>query len=455
VGQLNRPQIPALPGLERFRGPHFHSARWRHDVDLAGKSVAVVGNAASAIQLIPQIAPRVGRLHVFQRSANWMLPRLDRAYSEAERRRFARHPWLARLYRWWIWAQHELRFPVFRRNRLLGAHVERLARRSMRCAVADPRLAEALIPDYPIGGKRILISDDYYQALGRPNVEVVSAPIDHLTPDAVVTRDGRERRADVLIFATGFETTSFLAPMRIEGLDQRPLADEWKEGAHAYLGLCVAGFPNFFMMYGPNTNLGHNSILFMLECQARYIVACVRELAERDLAWLDLRRSVMEDYNRRLQRELSRTVWAATERSWYKTASGLITNNWSGSTLRYWWKTRRVDFRAYRREPRHAGAQRAPGSPARMRSEKSAEPAAAFAFSLMRLWARSSGKGRLVSIVPRSYIISSSFPFTRIRQFQGFPWLTSRMWWRIAVVQLWVKALYQRGRSASRLISAR
>ena len=276
-----------------------------------------------------------------------MLPKLDREYSEAEKRRFSRHPLLARLYRWWIWLSFELRYPIFRRNGFLSRRLEGLADRSMRAVVADPQLQEILVPDYPIGGKRILISDDYYATLNRDDVEVVTRDIDHLTDDAVVTRDGRRLPVDVVILATGFESTAFLAPMAIAGLDRRSLESEWKEGAQAHLGMSVAGFPNFFMTYGPNTNLGHNSILFMIECQARYIVDCIRQLVAHDLKYLDLRREVMDAYNERLQKELERTVWAATGKSWYKTEDGRITNNWSGTTTRYWWRTRKLDISLY------------------------------------------------------------------------------------------------------------
>ena len=347
LGQLNRPFVPEIPGLARFRGEWFHSARWNHDVDLKGRNVAVIGNAASAIQFVPQIAPQAKQLYILQRSANWMLPKLDREYSEREKRRFTRHPLLPRLYRWWIWLSFELRYPIFRRNRFLSTRLERLAERSMRAMVTDPRLQDVLVPDYPIGGKRILISDDYYQTLNLDDVEVVTSGVDHLTDNAVVTQDGRTFPVDVVILATGFESTSFLAPMAIAGLDRRSLESDWKEGAQAYLGMSVAGFPNFFMMYGPNTNLGHNSIIFMIECQARYVVDCVEQLVARDLKYLDLRRDLMDAYNARLQQELERTVWAATGKSWYKTEDGRITNNWSGTTTRYWWRTRRADLSCY------------------------------------------------------------------------------------------------------------
>jgi cation diffusion facilitator CzcD-associated flavoprotein CzcO len=356
VGQLNRPATPDLPGLASFRGVAFHSARWEHRHELAGRNVAVVGNAASAIQFVPQIARRVKRLTIFQRSANWMVPKNDREYSAREKRLFTRFPFLARLYRWWIWLTYEIRFPVFRQNPLMSRTFARLAERSMRETVADPTLQCALVPDYPIGGKRILISDDYYQTLARDNVEVVTSPIERVTEDGIRTRDGRTVPADVIVLATGFETTAFLVPMRIEGLGGRMLEQVWHAGAEAYLGMTVAGFPNFFVLYGPNTNLGHNSIIFMLECQIGYVIECLRVLRDRDLAWLDVRDDAMRAYNADLQRILERTVWARTAKSWYKRADGRITNNWSGTTAAYWWRTRRVELADYRLQARAAAA---------------------------------------------------------------------------------------------------
>jgi cation diffusion facilitator CzcD-associated flavoprotein CzcO len=349
VGQLNRPHLPDLPGLDDFRGERFHSARWNHAYALRDKRVAVVGNAASAIQFIPQIAPLVRQLYVLQRSPNWMVPRNDRPYTAREHARFARHPWIARLHRWGSWLRYETSFyPVIRRHRFMSRSVERAARKYIEEQIADPALRTALIPDYPVGGKRLLISDDYYQTLNRPNVELVTSGIDHFTPHAIVMRDGRQLEIDAVILATGFESTSFLAPMTFEGLGGRTLHGEWARSARAYLGLSVPGFPNFFMMYGPNTNLGHNSIIFMIECQTRYILDCLREMDARDLRWIDLRPEVMEAFNARLQRDLVGTAWAATGKSWYKTADGTITNNWPYTTIRYWWDTRRPDLEAYR-----------------------------------------------------------------------------------------------------------
>jgi len=348
VGQLHRPVSPKIPGLEGFEGAIFHSAQWDHGVDLDGKRVGVVGNGASAIQFIPEIAPRVARLSVFQRTANWMIPRGDRAYTPTERWLFRHVPGLARLYRWFIWGRQELLFPVMIGHPRFSERTREAALENLAEHVPDPALREILTPDYPIGGKRILIHDDYYPALARDNVEVLTSPIDHAEADGLVTEDGVRHPFDVLIMATGFDTNRFLAPMTIRGADGQILDQEWKDGAEAYLGLSVAGFPNFFMMYGPNTNLGHNSIIFMIECQANYILQCIGRIGKRHLRSLDLKPEVQRAFNEKLHAELARTAWAKTPHSWYKTDSGKITNNWSGTTTEYWWRTRKVDFGAYR-----------------------------------------------------------------------------------------------------------
>jgi cation diffusion facilitator CzcD-associated flavoprotein CzcO len=350
VGQLNRPYVPDVRGLSDFGGTWFHSARWKPEGVTPGKHVAVVGNAASAVQFIPQIAPVVGKLTVFQRSPNWMLPKLDSAYSECAKRWFTRLPFLAFLYRFWLWYTADARFVI-----LLGwGFFQRLARtwatEHLQTQVTDPSLREKLLPTYPIGAKRILISDDYYPALTRENVRLVTRPIDHVNVDSIVTDDGEKHAVETIVFATGFQTTAFLVPMRIEDANGRTLDDAWRDGAEAYLGITVAGFPNFFMMYGPNTNLGHNSILFMLECQADYILGMVRKLRLRGSKSFELTNAAMRSYNDKVQKELGKTVWARISASWYKNASGRITNNWYGPTWLYWLRTRRIDLSAYRLE---------------------------------------------------------------------------------------------------------
>ncbi len=353
TGQLNRPSTPVIPGASDFRGECFHSARWDHGYDMTGKTVGVIGNASSAIQFIPQITKQVAELFVFQRTPNWMLPRGDRPFTDFERSLFAKLPWLVKLYRWWNWARLEVLFyPVIRRNETLSRRAREVSLENMRSLIPDPTLQEKLIPDYPPGAKRILITDDYYQALARPNVHLVTAPIDRITRDSIITKDGEARRVDVLIYATGFQTTEFLAPMKIHGVGGKSLDEEWNNGARAYLGISVAGFQNMFMMYGPNTNLGHNSIIFMIECQTRYIVECIRQAVRGGLKWIDVRDDVMDLYNAEIQQKLAGSVWAQVDHSWYKNDSGVITNNWSGSTLEYWWKTRHVDLGAYRQEAR-------------------------------------------------------------------------------------------------------
>jgi cation diffusion facilitator CzcD-associated flavoprotein CzcO len=356
VGQLHRPQIPDIPGRDDFKGISFHSARWRHEVDLKGKTVAVVGNAASAIQFIPEIAKDVGELLIFQRSANWMVRRRDREYSDEEKQRFAKHPWLTKLYRWKTWLSYESQFPVFAGMKLPADIYERTAKRYLDETIHDPELRAALTPDYPIGAKRLLISDDYYDSLNRENVRVVSNDIDRFSEAGIVTADGAEFSADVVIFATGFATTEFLVPMKIEGAGGKTLDEVWANGAEAYLGITVTGFPNFFMTYGPNTNLGHNSIIFMIECQTNYILQCIRAVRERGMGRLDLVAGVMTAYNEKLQETLRSRVWAKVGRSWYKNAAGRITNNWSGSTIEYWWKTRALDLSKYRLDGKWAQA---------------------------------------------------------------------------------------------------
>lgn len=348
LGQLNRPHFPEIPGLSSFEGTSFHSARWNHEHDTSGERVAVIGNGASALQFIPEIAKTAERVTVFQRSANWVIPRNDRKFSEADKARFRRHPLLLRTVRAFIWSMLEIRFLAFLRDSWFSRRMTRIATEYLHAQVSDPVLRAKLTPDYPIGCKRILISDDYYQALVRQSVEVVDEPIVQVTRDAVVTKDGVARPADTIVFGTGFETTTFLAPLAIEGLGGAKLDEIWRGGAEAYLGVTVAGFPNLFMLYGPNTNLGHNSIIFMIECQVGYAVQCIQELQRRHVSWLDVRRDVMDRYNRDLQAALAKTAWTAGCASWYKTASGKVVNNWSGFTTDYWRRTRHPNWHDYR-----------------------------------------------------------------------------------------------------------
>ncbi|WP_288049746.1 NAD(P)/FAD-dependent oxidoreductase [Nocardia sp.] len=341
MGPLHWPSIPDLPGVEAFAGPRFHSATWRHDLDLAGKRVAVIGTGASAIQFIPEIAKVASHVTVFQRTPPWVIPKFDTDYSPVQHRIFARVPGMLSLERlgWWSIGEFVslglVEFPAIARL------VTWIAERHLRKQVEDPRLRAVLTPDYPIGCKRALFSNDYYPALTRPNVRVETAAITEITPDGPRTADGVVHPVDVIIYGTGFKGTEFLWPMRILGRNERQLADTWADGAHAHYGITVPGFPNLFMVYGPNTNLGVGSIVYMIESQARYIRQAVRLLAEHPGSYLEVRDGPEREFNTALQKRLDRTPWNFCG-SWYRTASGRITNNWPGTVTSYRRRTRRL-----------------------------------------------------------------------------------------------------------------
>jgi cation diffusion facilitator CzcD-associated flavoprotein CzcO len=349
VGQLNRPATPDIPGRETFSGAQFHSAQWDHSIDLTARRVAVIGNAASAVQFVPQIAPLVAGLTILQRSANWLLPRKDRLYAPRTHRVLTRWPRLARLYhdaQWFFFGEVQLT-PLMKQVRLVQVLARWKSLAHLRRQVRDPALRAKLVPTYPIGAKRVLFNDDYYPALGRPNVRLVTDAIERIEQRGVRTRDGELHAADVIIYATGFKSTEFLAPMSIMGRNGRNLHEDWRNGARAYLGITVTGYPNFFMLYGPNTNLGHNSILVMIEAQVRYVLDALRKMEANGLQRLEVKAAVLEDYNRHLQQDLARSVWATTNASWYKLADGTITNNWPHSTIRYQRLLREVKLEDY------------------------------------------------------------------------------------------------------------
>ena len=351
VGLLTRPVIPALPGLAGFRGPVFHSAQWRHDVDLRGKRVAVIGTGASAIQFVPELARAASRLTVFQRTPAWILPRGDRAYSEAERRRFARWPWLMAAHRALIYLQHDARAVGFTRLPWLMDLVgSRPARALLRKQVPDAALRDRLTPRYTIGCKRVLVSDDWVPSFSRTKVELGTDGIEAVTPAGVRVAGGREVEADAIVLGTGFAAHEFLAPMTIRGRGGRTLDEAWADGARAWLGITVPGFPNFFMLYGPNTNLGHSSIVFMLECQVAHVMRCLRRLRAARGAAIEVGAPPFERYNARLQRRIRGTVFTGCG-NWYVDPRGRHTVNWPGFTTGYRWLTRHAGLGAYTVHP--------------------------------------------------------------------------------------------------------
>lgn len=347
VGQLSRPRRPAIEGLDSFAGDCFHSAEWDHGCDLEGKSVGVIGNAASATQFVPRIAPAARRVTVFQRTPNWIFRKNDREYSAFEKTLARKIPGVAWLYRFYLWFFGEaMLYPMMGRNRFFKWLGRQNTLKYLEQAIDDRGLREKLIPGYPLGAKRILWSDDYYEALNRDDVDLVTSPIVRVEPEGVVTGDDRLHRFDVLILGTGFMTNDFLYPIEITGRDGARLDDVWRAGAEAYLGIATHGFPNLFMMYGPNTNLGHNSIIFMIECQTRYILSCIGQMCEKNLQTVEVKAEVQAGYNEKLQERLRKKAWAAVDDSWYL-KDGRVTNNWAGSTVEYWWRTRRCDLDRY------------------------------------------------------------------------------------------------------------
>lgn len=343
TGQLNRPAWPQIPGRERFQGNSFHSACWDHTDNLTGKRVGVIGTGPSAVQFIPEIANQTGHLYVFQRTPNWMVPRPDPAYSERQRALHRRRPWIMRLKRFGIWAMADMAWPMFTMGS--GHPLRRLAERlvvwNMHRHISDPDLREKLTPHYPMGCKRVQIEDDYYPALHRDNVTLITDSIEEIVADGIRTRSGKHIAMDTLIYATGFKSTQFLTPMEVYGRQGKSLNERWAQGAEAYLGVTVPGFPNFFMLYGPNTNLGHNSIVFMIEQQVRYILGCLDLLDQYGARYMDVFEGSMTRWQHEAQRQLAKTVWSHGCNSWYKTAEGRITNNWPYSTLTYWLRMRR------------------------------------------------------------------------------------------------------------------
>ncbi|WP_276206346.1 flavin-containing monooxygenase [Thermoactinospora rubra] len=347
IGALHIPKFPEIPGRDSFAGPSFHSAEWDHSVDLSGKRVAVIGTGASAIQFVPRIAPEVAHLTVFQRTPPWIQPKPDFAFPPAVKRALAL-PGAARTLRtgiYWLLETRALGFAVD--PRLMKVH-ERLALRHLERQVPDPELRAKLTPDYTIGCKRILISSDYYPALTRPNVTLETSGIASITENSIVTASGEEIPVDVIIYGTGFKVVDALQDQRIIGRGGLKIQEAWREGVEAYYGVATAGFPNLFFLLGPNTGLGHNSVVFMIESQVHYVLECLRLLSRTKARALDVRPQHQRSYNDRLQERLRRLVWNEGGcRSWYLDEHGVNRTIWPGFTFEYWARTRRIDPAAF------------------------------------------------------------------------------------------------------------
>jgi cation diffusion facilitator CzcD-associated flavoprotein CzcO len=347
MGGLHIPAFPEVQGVGRFAGPAFHSAQWRHDVDLTGKSVAVIGTGASAIQFVPQIQPTAAKIHLYQRTAPWILPKLDRPFAAWEKRLFAAAPVTQEALRRWVYLTNEIKaFAFIQQNPKLIEKTQHMALEHLNAQIADPALRKRLTPDYAIGCKRVLISNDYYPAVAQPNVEIVTDPIREITADGVTTIDGTARKADVLIYGTGFQ------PMNVEidfvGRDGRSLAqDAWKDRPRAHLGLTVAGFPNLFFLMGPNTGLGHNSMVYMIESQIAFVIDALTQMDARGARAIEVKGEAEAAFNTELQEKLSRTIWASGCRSWYVKVDGGNATTWPSFTFQYRKRTKAVPVSLY------------------------------------------------------------------------------------------------------------
>jgi cation diffusion facilitator CzcD-associated flavoprotein CzcO len=346
-GQLSVAKLPPVPGLESFEGPAFHTSQWRHDVELAGKRVAVIGTGCSAVQAVPAIQPLVEHIDVYQRSPGWTIPKMDFPYSERAQRLFARFPLLQRLDRTAIFAFMELGALGMTSRRWILRAFRAVGRSQINKAIKDPELRAKVTPSDEIGCKRIMLTDEWYPTLAKPNVELITDPIREITPGGVRLADGSERRADVLVLATGFQTHGFVAPMEIAGSDGRTLAEEWAQAPRAYLGMSVPGFPNLFLLYGPNTNGGTGSVIYTIEAGVSHVIAALGELERARSRRIEIRRHSAEDFDRELRTALAGTVWHTGCTSWYVDENGNDPNQWPWLWSAYRRRTARLEPGAY------------------------------------------------------------------------------------------------------------
>jgi cation diffusion facilitator CzcD-associated flavoprotein CzcO len=343
IGGLHVPAKPHLQGLESFEGVAFHSAEWDHSVDLKGKKVAVIGTGASAIQFVPAIAREVGRLDLYQRTAPWVLPKLDRHIPKFERRLYKRFPFLQRAYRRGLYWYLELVIYRGITGKRFGRFFERAGLKNLERQVKDPVKREKLKPGYEFGCKRMLMSNTYYKALDLPHADVVTESIASVGPNSITTEDGVTREVDVIIYGTGFDTQAMASSVEITGRGGKLLGELWqREGIQAHRGTMISGFPNLFFLLGPNTGLGHNSVVFMIECQIRLVIQAISEARLRS-ASVTPTRNAQDSYNSAMQSNLGDAVWSRGCKSWYLDATGRNITLWPGETFRFYESTRKLD----------------------------------------------------------------------------------------------------------------
>jgi cation diffusion facilitator CzcD-associated flavoprotein CzcO len=353
MGPLTEPKIPDVPGLERFQGKTMHSARWDHDYELKGKRVASIGAGASAIQYVPEIRGDVEQLYVFQRTAPWVMPHGDRAITDIERALYRRVPLAQRLVRAAVYASRELLVFGFAKDPRLMGLLEKLARSHMRKHISDPELLEKVTPDYTIGCKRLLPSNRWYEALAAPNVELVTGGLQEVRERSVVDADGVEREVDAIIFGTGFRVTDAPYAHQMRGRDARPISDLWRGSPRAYLGTSVPGFPNLFLLLGPNTGLGHSSMVYMIESQVEHVLGAIEAMEDSGATTIEVRPEAHADFNREVDERMQGTVWDTGGcSSWYLDDTGRNATLWPDWTWRFRQLAARFDADAYTLETR-------------------------------------------------------------------------------------------------------
>ncbi|PHR94233.1 MAG: 4-hydroxyacetophenone monooxygenase [Robiginitomaculum sp.] len=345
VAILGTPQLPDIKGIKSFKGPAFHSARWDQDVDVTGKHIAIIGSAASALQIIPEIAKTASKVSVFQRTANYVIPRGDRNYSKFEKFLFRTFPWTMKFPRLGTYAYVDFLFyHNFRQGSFINKHLTKSSAKLRKKLIKDPELLADLTPDYAMGCKRVLLSDNFYEALQRENVDVITDGIDKITAKGVMTETGKNIDADIIVFATGFKTTNFLSGLKMSGIHGGTLA-KWRKNPKALRGLIIENMPNAFFLLGPNTNLGHSSMILMIEAQVKYMIQCIQAVPEDK--YLSVKPDAVRTYNEELQKHLDTSMWATGCVSWYKTADGSLPTMWPHQTSTFSKMMRVADMNEY------------------------------------------------------------------------------------------------------------
>ena len=347
-GGLSQPSLPDIKGIADFKGKKFHSAQWDHNYDLANKTVGVIGTGASAIQIVPEIAPVVKELQLFQRTPPWILPKSDKAISGFRRSMYNALPFTRSFYRWRLYWFHEVAALGFTRRPGILKLASKVSALYLKRSVKDEALRKKLLPTYTMGCKRVLLTNDYYPALQRKNVSVITDHIQEINATGIKTVDGKQHELDAIIFATGFYAAEGVVMFEVQGKKGLSLNEAWKDGAEAYLGTSVSGFPNLFLVVGPNTGLGHSSMILMIEAQVNYILDAVRLMKEKQLRSVDVKKETQIAFNTDLQQKLSRTVWQSGGCvSWYQTKSGKNVTLWPGFTFTFMKKTKKFEPEKY------------------------------------------------------------------------------------------------------------